>query len=159
SFVSEVERRLAETSLPPGSFYTLSGEHEARATAIRELLFWSLLAGSGIFVLLWLAYGTLGRVLLILANLPFAFVGGVMAVWLSSRVLDVGSVIGFITLLGITTRNSMMMISHWQHLHEQEGMPWGRALIFRGAKERLAPVLMTALVTGLGLLPIALGSG
>jgi Cu/Ag efflux pump CusA len=67
--------------------------------------------------------------------------------------------IGFVTLFGITTRNSMMMVSHWQHLREQESMPWGPELVFRGARERLAPVVMTALVTGLGLLPIAWGSG
>src|SRR5207253_4834917 len=102
---------------------------------------------------------SVGKAALILVNLPFALVGGVLAVWLTGGVLDVGSIIGFVTLFGITTRNSMMMVSHWQHLHEVEGMPWGSELIFRGARERLAPVLMTALVTGLGLLPIAWGSG
>jgi CzcA family heavy metal efflux pump len=158
-FVSELERRLRELDLPPGVYYTLAGEHEARATAQRELLFWSSMVAVAIVLLLWLAYGTLGRVLLILVNLPFAMVGGVMAVALTGGVLDVGSLIGFVTLLGITTRNSMMLVSHWQHLAEQEGMPWGAGLIFRGARERLAPVLMTALVTGLGLLPIAWGSG
>jgi CzcA family heavy metal efflux pump len=159
SFVAEVEERLRQTPLPDGVFYSLAGEHEARATAQRELLFWSLLAGAAILLLLWAAYGSLGRVLLILVNLPFALVGGVFAVWASSGILDVGSLIGFITLFGITTRNSMMMVSHWQHLHQEEKLAWGPELIFRGARERLAPVLMTALVTGLGLLPIALGSG
>src|SRR5262249_38585232 len=66
---------------------------------------------------------------------------------------------GFVTVIGITTRNSIMMFSHWQHLHEVEGMAWGPELVFRGARERLAPVVMTALVAALGLLPIALGSG
>lgn len=159
SYVAEVEQKLAELPLPEGIFYSLTGEHEARRAAVRELLFWSCLAAFGILLLLWLAYGTLSRALLILINLPFALVGGVLAVWLTSGLLDVGSIIGFVTLFGITTRNSMMMVSHWQHLHEVEGMPWGRELIFRGARERLAPVLMTALVTGLGLLPIAWGSG
>jgi len=140
-------------------YLTLSGEHEARATAQRELLFWTTLAGAAILLLLWFAYGSIGRVLLILVNLPFALIGGVQAVWLTSGVLDVGALIGFVTLVGITTRNSMMMVSHWQHLHDVEGVPWGVALIYRGARERLVPVLMTALVTGLGLLPIAWGSG
>jgi CzcA family heavy metal efflux pump len=158
-FVAELERRLRELELPDGVVYTLAGEHAARAAAQRELLFWSSLAAVAIIMLLWLAYGSLGRVLLILVNLPFAMVGGVLAVALTGGVLDVGALIGFVTLLGITTRNSMMLVSHWQHLVEAEGVPWGPELIFRGARERLAPVLMTALVTGLGLLPIAWGSG
>jgi CzcA family heavy metal efflux pump len=158
-FVAELERRLRELDLPEGVFWTLAGEHEARAAAQRELLFWSALAGVAIIMLLWLAYGGAGRVLLILVNLPFALVGGVLAVALTGGVLDVGALIGFVTLFGITTRNSMMMVSHWQHLHDEEGVPWGPELVFRGARERLAPVLMTALVTGLGLLPIAWGSG
>src|SRR5262249_2644426 len=91
--------------------------------------------------------------------LGFGVVGGVAAVYLGGGVLNVGALVGFVTLFGITTRNGMMMISHWQHLSEIEEMPWGAELVFRGARERLAPVLMTALVTGLGLLPIALGSG
>lgn len=159
SFVAEVERKLRDVQLPEGVFTTMAGEHEARAAATRELLFWSGLAGAAIFFLLWFAYGGLGKAILILVNLPFAWVGGIFAVEFTSGLLDVGSLIGFVTLFGITTRNSMMMVSHWQHLHEEEGVVWGPELIFRGARERLAPVLMTALVTGLGLLPIAWGSG
>ena len=159
SFVAEAQRQLAGLTLPEGVYLALSGEHEARATAQRELLFWATLAGAAILLLLWFAYGSVGRVLLILVNLPFALIGGVQAVWLTTGVLDVGAMIGFVTLVGITTRNSMMMVSHWQHLHDVEGVPWSADLIFRGARERLAPVLMTALVTGLGLLPIAWGSG
>jgi Cu/Ag efflux pump CusA len=74
-------------------------------------------------------------------------------------VLDIGSLVGFVTLFGITTRNSIMMVSHWQHLHEVERLSWGPELIFRGARQRLAPVIMTALVTALGLLPIAVSWG
>ncbi len=159
SFMEEAQERLRRLGLPEGILLSFAGEHEARATARGELLFWSLLAGAAILLLLWLAYGSLGRVLLILVNLPFALVGGVLAVWATGGILDVGSLIGFVTLFGITTRNSMMMVSHWQHLREEEGLAWGPDLIYRGARERLAPVLMTALVTGLGLLPIALGSG
>ena len=158
SFVAEIEARLAQLPLPEGVFLTLAGEHEARATAQRELFFWAALAAGGIILLLWFAYGSLGRVLGILVSLPFALVGGVLAVWMAGGMLDVGSLIGFVTLFGITTRNSIMMVSHWQHLHEVEGVAWPE-LVFRGARERLAPVLMTATVTGLGLLPIALGSG
>jgi CzcA family heavy metal efflux pump len=159
SFVTELRDRLGKLNLPDGVHYSLAGEHEARSTAAGELLFWSSIAGALILMLLWYAYGSIRQVALILVNLPFALVGGVFAVWAMGGILDIGSLIGFVTLFGITTRNSMMMVSHWKHLHEHEGVEWGPELIFRGARERVAPVLMTALVTGLGLLPIALGSG
>jgi Cu/Ag efflux pump CusA len=83
----------------------------------------------------------------------------VAVVYMMGGVLDIGSLVGFVTLFGITTRNSIMMVSHWQHLHKVEGLPWGSDLILRAAPERLAPVLMTALVTALGLLPIAMSWG
>jgi CzcA family heavy metal efflux pump len=159
SFVSEAEKRVREVPLPPGVFYVFSGEHEARRTAQRELLLLSLASAAGILLLLGIVFRSGRRLLLVLLNLPFALVGGVAAVYLAGGVLDVGSLVGFVTLFGITMRNGIMMVSHWQHLYEVEGTPWGPELIFRGARERLAPVLMTALVTGLGLLPIALGSG
>src|SRR5205823_304068 len=159
SFVAQAERRVRQLALPEGVYQIFTGEHEAKQTAQRQLVLLSLAAFGGIVLLLWMAFASVRRLLLILVNLPFALVGGVAAVYLGSGVLDVGSLIGFVTLFGITTRNGIMMVSHWQHLHEVEEVPWGPELIFRGARERLAPVLMTALVTGLGLLPIALGSG
>src|SRR5205807_3004655 len=145
-------------ALPEGVSYNFTGEHEAKQAAQRELLTLGLAAGAGILLLLWLAFGSLRHLLLVLVNLPFALLGGVAAVYLAGGVLDVGALIGFVTLFGITMRNGIMMVSHWQHLREVEGMEWGPELVFRGARERLAPVLMTALVTGLGLLPIALGA-
>jgi CzcA family heavy metal efflux pump len=159
SFVSEAERRLAALNMPAGTYYRLGGEHEAKRTAQRELLLLSLGAAAGILLLLWTAFGSVRRLVLLLLNLPFALLGGVAAVYMAGGVLDVGSLIGFVTLFGITLRNGIMMVSHWQHLREEEGMEWGSELVFRGSRERLAPVLMTALVTGLGLLPIAIGSG
>jgi Cu/Ag efflux pump CusA len=159
SFVAEAERRVQHLTLPGGVSCVFTGEHEAKQTAQRELLLLGLAAGAGILLLLWVAFGSLRRMLLVLANLPFAVVGGVAAVYLSGGILDVGALVGFVTLFGISVRNSIMLVSHWQHLHEAEGLPWGPELVFRGARERLAPVLMTALVTSLGLLPIALGSG
>jgi CzcA family heavy metal efflux pump len=159
SFAAEAERRLRQLELPTGVSYVLTGEHEAKQAAQRELLLLGLAATVGIVLLLWMAFASARSLILVLVNLPFAFVGGVAAVYLASGILDVGALIGFVTLFGITVRNGIMMVSHWQHLHEVEGMTWGPELVFRGARERLAPVLMTALVTGLGLLPIALGSG
>jgi CzcA family heavy metal efflux pump len=159
SFVAEAERRVGELGLPEGVYCVFAGDHLAKRAAQRELLLLSLAAGAGILLLLWLAFGSLRRLALLLLNLPFALVGGVAAVYVAGGVLDVGSLIGFVTLFGITLRNGIMMVSHWQHLREAEGMAWGPELVFRGAGERLAPVLMTALVTALGLLPIAAGSG
>jgi CzcA family heavy metal efflux pump len=159
SFAAEAERRLKQLTLPEGVSYVFTGEHEAKQTAQRQLFLLSLAVAGGVLLLLWMAFGSVWRLLLMLVGLPFAVVGGVAAVYLGSGVLDVGSLIGFVTLCGISTRNGIMMISHWQHLQEVEEMPWGPELVFRGARERLAPVLMTALVTALGLLPIAIGSG
>jgi CzcA family heavy metal efflux pump len=159
SFATEAERRVRQLSLPAGVSYVFTGEHEAKQAAQRELLLLGLAAGVLIVLLLWMAFGSARSLLLVLVNLPFALVGGVAVIYFSGAILDVGALIGFVTLFGITVRNGIMMISHWHHVHEVEGMPWGPELVFRGARERLAPVLMTALVTGLGLLPIALGSG
>ena len=94
-------------------------------------------AGAGILLLLWMAFGSLRRLLLVLVNLPFALVGGVAVVYMMGGILDVGSLVGFVTLFGITTRNSIMMVSHWQHLHEVEGEPWGPELVFRGGARGL----------------------
>jgi CzcA family heavy metal efflux pump len=159
SFAAEARRAITKLSLPKGTSLVFSGEHEARAAAVREL-FWMLPAlAAGILLLLWTVFGSLGRLFLVVVNVPFALVGGVVAVYLTGGLLDVGSIIGFVTLFGITMRNGIMMVSHWQHLHEAEGLAWGPELVHRGARERLAPVLMTALVTALGLMPIALGAG
>jgi Cu/Ag efflux pump CusA len=92
-------------------------------------------------------------------NLPMALIGGIFAVFITGRVLSLGALVAFVTLFGITLRNSIMMISHFEHLVAVEGMAWGPEAALRGASERLAPILMTAMVTGLGLLPLALGSG
>ena len=99
------------------------------------------------------------NLLLVLLNLPLAFVGGVLAALLTAGNLSLGSLVGFVTLFGTTLRNSIMLISHYEHLVEAEGMPWGPDAALRGASERLAPILMTALVAALGLLPRAIGSG
>jgi CzcA family heavy metal efflux pump len=159
SFVAEAQQRMDKLSLPAGVTYSFAGVYQAKQAAQRELLLLGSVALAGILLLLWMAFRSLRLLLLVLVNLPFALVGGVAVVYMTGGVLNVGALVGFVTLFGITTRNGIMMVSHWQHLQDVEGMPWGPELVFRGARERLAPVLMTALVTALGLLPIALGSG
>jgi Cu/Ag efflux pump CusA len=110
-------------------------------------------------MLLWLAFGESSRLLLVLANLPFALVGGVLAVFATGGLLSLGSLVGFVTLFGIATRNAVMLISHYDHLVRAEGRRWEHGTALQGAQERLGPILMTALVTALALLPLALGSG
>jgi Cu/Ag efflux pump CusA len=156
----QVEARLESgVKLPAGVYAEVGGSGTAQRAARRELLLNSLLAGAGIIMLLWVAFGETSRLGLVLANLPFALVGGVLAVAATGGVLSLGSLVGFVTLFGIATRNAVMLVSHYDHLVWQEGMPWGAEVAARGAMERLGPILMTALVTGLGLLPLALGSG
>jgi Cu/Ag efflux pump CusA len=123
------------------------------------LLVHSVLAGIGIILLLSIIMQNYRNLLLVLANLPFAMVGGIFIAVATGGNLSLGSLVGFVTLFGITLRNSIMLISHYEHLVREEGQEWNWATALRGASERLAPIVMTALVTGLGLLPLALGSG
>ena len=155
-----IEARLGPSAgLPAGVYTEVGGSGTAQRQARRELFRNSLLAGAGIVMLLWVAFGESSRLLLVLANLPFALVGGVLAVFATGGLLSLGSLVGFVTLFGIATRNAVMLISHYDHLVSVEDHPWGRETARRGALERLGPILMTALVTALGLLPLALGSG
>ena len=159
SFVVQAERQVSELALPTSTRAVFAGELEAKRAAERELLLFSTVAGVGILLLLWTVFRSVRDVALLVVNLPFALVGGVAAVYITGGILNVGALIGFVTLFGISLRNGIMMISHWRHLGHEEGVPWGPKLVASGAKDRLAPVLMTALTTGLGLLPIAVGSG
>lgn len=159
SFVQEAQKRISGIALPASTYVEFSGTAAAQAQSRRDLLLNSLLAGLGIILLLTVVMGNYRNLLLVLLNLPFALVGGVLAALFTGGNLSLGSLVGFVTLFGITLRNSIMLISHYEHLVEMEGMSWGLDTALRGASERLAPILMTALVTGLGLLPLAVGSG
>jgi CzcA family heavy metal efflux pump len=160
SFAAEAERKVRrEVSFPPGVYAEFTGAAQAREKSVREIELNSLIAAVIVVCLLFIAFGSLRRMMLVLANVPFALVGGIIAAYLAGGELSLGSVVGFVTLFGITMRNSIMMISHFDHLVTAEGMQWGVEAVMRGASERLLPILMTALVTGLGLLPLAIGSG
>lgn len=160
SFVAEARRHVAEkVKLPRGLYLQWSGAAEEQAKAHREMLLHSLGAGAAVLLLLTLVFARASHIALVLANLPFALVGGVLAVFAGGGLLSIGSLVGFVTLFGISMRNSIMLISHYEHLVVQEGAPWSLETVARGAGERLLPILMTALVTALGVLPLALGSG
>lgn len=160
SFVAEARRRIhAGVKLPAGTYLEYGGTAAGESRARRDLLVHSLLAALGIVLLLSIIMRNGRNLSLVLLNLPFALVGGVLAVFASGGLLSIGALVGFVTLFGITLRNSIMLISHYEHLVGAEAQTWGPETALRGAAERVTPILMTALVTGLGLLPLAIGSG
>ncbi|MBM3393208.1 MAG: efflux RND transporter permease subunit, partial [Betaproteobacteria bacterium] len=153
------ERIGREVKLSPGNYVVYSSAAQAQAEAREDLIVHSLIAGIGIFLLLYIAFNNPRNLAITFLNLPFALIGGVLAVLASGGWMTLGSLVGFVTLFGITLRNAIMLVSHYQHLVGEEGLPWNLDTALRGAAERLPSILMTALVTALGLLPLALGSG
>lgn len=158
-YMADVKERIAkEVHLAPGNYLSFTGQAEEQAQAREDLLVHSLLAIVGIFIMLYIVFGRLRNLCLTFINLPFALIGGVLAVAFSGGWISLGSLVGFVTLFGITLRNSIMLVSHFQHLVDMEGCVWGLETAIRGASERLPSILMTALVTAIGLLPLAVGS-
>jgi CzcA family heavy metal efflux pump len=158
SFVADARAAVAsKVALPSSAYIEFTGAAEAEAQSRRDLLIHSAMALIGIALLLTIIMRTARNLALVALNLPFALVGGVVAALVTREPLTVGSMVGFVTLFGITLRNSIMMISHYEHLVEVEGASWNLETSIRGASERLAPILMTSVVTALGLLPLALG--
>jgi CzcA family heavy metal efflux pump len=155
SVVDDVEDRLDDVAFPPEYHAEVLGESTELNAAQSRLLLFGAAALLAIFLLLHAAFGSLRLALLTSLLLPMALVGGVLAVKLGDGVLSLGSLVGFLTVFGIAARNGILMISHFQHLERREGVPFGPALVLRGAKERLAPILMTACATGLALVPLA----
>ncbi len=159
-FVKEAQARVnREIKMPPGTYAVFSGESEARAQSQHDLLVYGGISLVGIALLLFLAMKSRRGVLLVMVNLPFALVGGVLSVALTGANLSIGGMVGFVTLFGISLRNSIMLISHYEHLVHVDRLPWNADTAVRGASERLVPILMTALVTALALVPLALTSG
>ncbi len=159
SFVAEARQRVEARSLRSGYFRTWEGDYETQREARRELFLLGAAAGVGVFLLLCADFASTRLALLVLANLPLALVGGVAAAAASGGRLSIGSLVGFIALFGISTRNSIMLVSHYRHLEIEAGGGPGPDLVLRGSLDRLSPILMTALVTGLGLLPLVIGGG
>lgn len=159
SVIADVRGAIgSKVALPQGYFVQYGGQFEAQEKASRQITLLSILAVGGIFLLLYIALKSTRSALLVMANLPLALIGGVVMVFLSGGRLSIASLVGFITLFGIATRNGIMLISHYQHLMDEEGIGF-RAAIVQGSMERLSPILMTALVTGVGLIPLALSAG
>jgi Cu/Ag efflux pump CusA len=158
SVVQEIQRKVADqVKLPPGYNVEYGGQFESANEATRRIGLLSLLSLGAILLLLYWEFRSVRQALLVMVNLPLALVGGVFAVVLTGGVLNIATLVGFITLFGIAVRNGILLVSHYNHLLA-EGVPLEEA-VERGSLERLNPVLMTALSAGLALIPLALAGG
>ena len=159
SVVHEVEQALDKVEIPREYTTTMLGEHQERQAANKKLQGLAIVAAIGVFFLLQASFLSFRLAMLSFLTLPMAVVGGALAAYMTGGVISLGSMVGFLTVIGIVARNGIMLISHYQHLENVEGMPFGPELVLRGAKERVVPVMMTVLTTGLVLVPlIAAGS-
>ena len=156
SVAREVERRLDEVQFPRGYDAQVLGEYQERQAAQKRLLVFAVGAAIGIFLLLQASFGSFRLAAFSLFTLPMALVGGVLAAWIGGGVISLGSLVGFFTVMGIAARNGILLINHYQHLERYEGETFGPALALRGARERLSPILMTALATGLAVVPLVI---
>ncbi len=158
STVAEIQQVVAEgVALPPGYHIVYGGQFESQNEATRVIGALSLLSIVMIFLILYAEFRSGRTAVLVMANLPLALIGGVVAVLLTGGVVSIASLVGFVTLFGIATRNGILLVAHYRHLLA-EGVPFQEAVV-RGSLERLSPILMTALTAGLALLPLALGGG
>ena len=157
--MKDVEQALDKVEIPREYTTKMLGEHQERQAANKKLQSLAIVAAIGVFFLLQASFLSFRLAMLSFLTLPMAVVGGALAAYLSGGIISLGSMVGFLTVIGIVARNGIMLISHYQHLENVEGVPFGPELVLRGAKERVVPVMMTVLTTGLVLVPlIAAGS-
>jgi copper/silver efflux system protein len=158
STVADIQRAVAqEASLPAGYHIEYGGQFESQSDATRLLGALSLLSIAAIFLILYAEFGSTRLAALVMANLPLALIGGILAVMLTGGIVSIASLVGFVTLFGIATRNGILLVAHYRQLL-REGVPFREAVV-RGSLERLSPILMTALTAGLALIPLAIGGG
>lgn len=159
SVIADVRKAIGDNvELPQGYYVQYGGQFEAQEKASKMILGLSVVAIGVIYLLLYVALNSARSATLVMVNLPLALIGGVLMVYFTGGTLSIASLVGFITLFGIATRNGIMLVTHYQHLMELEGKGLREAITV-GSMERLSPILMTALVTGVGLIPLALGVG
>jgi HME family heavy-metal exporter len=159
AIVADVRNVIADTQLPRGYVTSLEGTFKAQEEASLVIGILSLVSLALVFMVLYQRYQSPVLALIVLANIPLALIGSVVALWISGQPLSVASMVGFITLAGITARNGILKISHYINLVLFEGEKFGPDLVVRGSLERLSPVLMTALAAGLALVPLLSGAG
>ncbi len=156
SVAADVEKRLKTVKFPQGYYPELVGEYAERKAVQNRMIIFAAIAAIGIFVLLQASFGSGRLAALLFLTMPSALVGGVLAAYFGSGIISLGSLVGFLTVFGIAARNGIMMINHFLHLEQHEGETFGPELVIRGARERLAPILMTATTTGLALMPLVI---
>jgi HME family heavy-metal exporter len=156
--VAAIREKVDATAWPAGYTTNLEGAFQAQGEAARTIGLLSLVSLALVFTLLYGRYRSAVLTLIILGSIPLALIGSVIALWLADQPLSVASMIGFITLTGIATRNGILKISHWLNLAIHEDLPFGPDLVIRGSLERLTPVLMTALSAGIALAPLLVGA-
>ncbi|MGH3057073.1 MAG: efflux RND transporter permease subunit [Gaiellaceae bacterium] len=154
SAAREVEDRIEDLDFPLGYSAQVLGEYKERQAAQRRMLLFSIGTAIAILLLLQVSFRSWRLATMSFLTLPMALVGGVLAAFIGGGVLSLGSLVGFFTVFGIAARNGILMINHFQHLEQHEGETFGRELVLRGARERLAPILMTTLAAGLAILPL-----
>ena len=157
SVVADIRRAVAKIDMPEGYFVEYGGQFEAQQEATRQIAIMSLVSLVGVFLVLYTLFPSTTIVLQIMSALPIAFVGGACSLWLTGQTLTVASLVGFISLGGIAARNGILLVSHYLHLMREEGEGFTESMVIRGSLERLAPVLMTALTAGIGLVPLVMG--
>ena len=157
--IADVREKMAEMKLPQGYFTAMEGQFQAQEAASTKIAWLALISLALIFLVLYGRYRSTVLALMIMGNIPLALVGAVIALWIAGQPLSVASLVGFITLAGIATRNGILKVSHYINLVKLEGEQFGRSMIVRGSLERLTPVLMTALVAAFALLPLMFAGG
>ena len=158
--VSEIQNKINKNvELPEGYFLSYGGQFESQQQAARLMVFLAILAVLGIFIVLYMHFKSTFVSIQVMLNIPMAFIGGIVGIYLTDKTISVASLVAFVTLCGISSRNGIMMISHYLHLMKHEGEKFTEHMVIRGSLERLVPVLMTALTAILGLLPFALAGG
>jgi CzcA family heavy metal efflux pump len=154
SVVADVQRSVSGVSFDRGYHAELLGEWKARQDSQNHLFFTGVFAAIAILLLLQTAFWSWRLATLVFLTLPMALVGGVLAALANGGVISLGALLGFFTVFGIAARNGILLINHCQHLERSEGVPFGKALVIRAARERLAPIVMTSLATGLAVVPL-----
>ena len=157
--VADIRTAIEPVQLPQGARIELGGQFESAASATQTLLALGLIVLIGMFLLLRQVFNSSRDAGIVMLNLPLALVGGVVGLWVTGGVLSVATIVGFITLFGIATRNGVMLVSHIQHVQKIDGITDLREAVARASEERLIPILMTALAAGLALVPLALAIG